>query len=354
MAKVVPEYLFAGLAGTAAPPEFIDLDMEDPTVPMAADLVERGVAEDAALAIDGITNSEGAEASFGRSEPASVMSAGSPVVGPAVAIRSCNGDRRPGVDMQGTMITTARSISRISMIQFASAVVPPSGPSRASIRSAEDGKIAGGVRSACRGWDSGHLAGAINGATVARGTTFLKDKLHQPVFLSGIDIHDDPRRVRGLRSRAFDAEGTPTAERLPVRAASSSTWALDFRSARQLALVSTGHAAEALVADRLRQPRTCILRRASSPWRNSWPNQARALHHGDDGSAVNGLTGDYSRGAAGFMIRDGALAEPVAEITVAGNLQGMFASLVAANHLTFRRGVDSPMIRIEGMTLAGA
>ena len=88
----------------------------------------------------------------------------------------------------------------------------------------------------------GHLAGAINGASVARGTTFLKDKLGSDLRPTGIEIHDDPRRVRGLRSRAFDGEGTPTTARALIDDGVLTTWLLDSRSARQLGMRSTGHA----------------------------------------------------------------------------------------------------------------
>jgi PmbA protein len=201
----------------------------------------------------------------------------------------------------------------------------------------------------------GHLAGAINGGSVARGTSFLKDKMGQRIFPAGIRIHDDPRRVRGLRSRVFDAEGTPTADRLLVEDGVLKTWLLDSRTARQLGLVSTGHAARGVGGPPSTSATNLYLAAGSVTPAELMADIKLGLYVTElIGMGVNGVTGDYSRGAAGFMIRDGAIAEPVAEITIAGNLIGMFASLTPANDLVFRRGTDSPTVRIEGMTMAGA
>ncbi len=358
MAKVVPEDPFAGLADTAAPPEAVDLDMEDPTVPTAADLVERAAAaEDAAMAVHGITNSEGAEASYGRSEVTLVTSAGfagrragSSHSISATAIAGAGVDMQRDYDHHSTVyladLDDPAEIGR-SAAERAIARLNPRRPATVRLPVLYAPRVAGGLL--------GHLAGAINGATIARGTSFLKDKLHQVVFSPGVNIRDDPRRVRGARSRVFDGEGTPTTARLLVEDGVLMTWVLNSRSARQLGMVSTGHAARGVGGPPSPSTTNLYLEPGKLTPAELMADIKLGLYITElMGSAVNGLTGDYSRGAAGFMIRDGALAEPVAEITVAGNLQGMFASLVAANDLTFRRGVDSPTVRIEGMTLAGA
>jgi PmbA protein len=223
----------------------------------------------------------------------------------------------------------------------------PARPKTAKLPVVYDPRVAGGIL--------GHLAGAISGAAVARGTSFLKDKLHQRVFSPGIDIHDDPRRVRGARSRVFDAEGTPTVARMLVQDGILTTWVLDSRSARQLGMVSTGHAARGVGGPPSPSTTNLYLAPGKLTPAELIADIKLGLYITElIGMGVNGITGDYSRGAAGYMIRDGALAEPVAEITVAGTLQEMFANLVPANDLTFRRGVDSPTVRIEGLTMAGA
>jgi PmbA protein len=222
----------------------------------------------------------------------------------------------------------------------------PTRPKTAKIPVVFDPRVAGGLL--------GHLAGAINGAGVARGTSFLKEKLHQQIFAPGINIHDDPRRVRGLRSRVFDGEGTPTRARALVEDGVLTTWLLDSRSARQLGMTPTGHAARGTSGPPSASTSNLYLAAGTITPQELMADIKEGIYITEMiGMGVNGVTGDYSRGAAGFMIRDGALAEPVAEVTVAGNLIEMFANMVAASDLVLRRGTDSPTVRIDGMTMAG-
>ena len=223
----------------------------------------------------------------------------------------------------------------------------PNRPATARLPIVYDPRVAGGLL--------GHLAGAINGASVARGTSFLKDRMGQRLFTAGIVVHDDPRRVRGLRSRMFDGEGTPTAARALIDDGVLTTWLLDSRSARQLGLRPTGHAARGTGGPPSPGPSNLYLAAGSLTPAELMADIKLGLYVTElIGMGVNGVTGDYSRGAAGFMIRDGALAEPVAEITVAGNLLEMFAHLTPADDLRFRRGTNSPTVRVDGMTMAGA
>ncbi len=209
-----------------------------------------------------------------------------------------------------------------------------------------DPRVAGGLL--------GHLTGAINGASVARGTSFLKDKLGQRIFAAGIAVYDDPRRLRGLRSRVFDGEGTPTAGRALIEDGVLTTWLLDSRSARQLGLRSTGHAARGTGGPPSPSTTNLYLAAGTLTPAELMADIKLGLYVNElIGMGVNGITGDYSRGASGFMIRDGALAEPVAEITIAGNLLDMFARMTPGNDLRFRRGTDAPTVRVDGMTMAG-
>ena len=189
----------------------------------------------------------------------------------------------------------------------------PTRPATAKLPVVYDPRVAGGLL--------GHLAGAINGASVARGTSFLKDRMGQRIFAAGIAVHDDPRRVRGLRSRVFDGEGTPTAARALIDDGVLTTWLLDSRSARQLGLRSTGHAARGTGGPPSPSASNLYLAAGGLTPAELMADIKLGLYVTElIGMGVNGITGDYSRGAAGFMIRDGALAEPVAEITIAGNL----------------------------------
>ncbi len=358
MARVVPEDPFAGLAETVASPEPVALDLVDPSEPATEQLVARAAAaEEAALAVPGITNSEGAEAGYSRSEAFLVTSAGfagkSARTGHSVSATALAGTgtaMQRDYDYHSTVhladLDDPAAIGR-SAGDRAIARLNPTRPATARLPVIYDPRVAGSLL--------GHLAGAINGAGVARGTTFLKDRLGQRIFPDTIEIRDDPRRVRGLRSRAFDGEGTPTEPRDLIAAGVLTTWLLDSRSARQLGMRSTGHAARGTGGPPSPAPTNLYLAAGSLSPAELMADIKLGLYVAElIGMGVNGVTGDYSRGAAGFMIRDGALAEPVAEITIAGNLLEMFAHLTAADDLRFRRGTDSPTVRIDGMTMAGA
>jgi PmbA protein len=358
MARVVPEDPYAGLADTAAPPEDVALDLADPAEPDAAELIARAAAaEDAARAVPGVTNSEGAEAGYGRADAVLVTSAGfagravrtSHSVSASVIAGTGTGMQRD-YDYCSTVhlsdLDDPVAIGR-SAGERAVARLNPIRPKTGRLPVIYDPRVAGGL--------VGHFASAINGASIARGTSFLRDKLGQRLFAAGIDIHDDPRRVRGLRSRIFDGEGTPTRARKLIEDGVLTTWLLDSRSARQLGLVSTGHAARGTSGPPSPSPTNLYLAPGKLTPAELMADIKEGIYITElIGMGINGVTGDYSRGAAGFMIRDGVLAEPVAEITIAGNLIEMFANLTPANDLRFRRGTDAPSLRIEGLTIAGS
>ena len=358
MARVVPEDPEAGLAETMALPESVSLDLEDPSEPSTEDLVDRAAAaEDAARSVSGVTNSEGADASYGRAVSHLVTSAGfsgrsvrtSHSVS-ATALAGAGTAMQRDYDYTSAVylsdIDNPESIGR-SAGERAVARLHPTRPKTGKYPVIYDPRVAGGILS--------HIAGAINGAAVARGTSFLKDRMGQSILPPGIDIYDDPRRVRGLRSRIFDGEGTPTKARKLIDNGVLVTWLLDSRSARQLGLISTGHAARSTSGPPSPSPTNLYMSPGPLTPVELMADIAEGVYLTElIGMGVNGLTGDYSRGAAGFMIRNGQLAEPIAEITVAGNLIDMFANLTRANDLIFRRGTDAPTLRIEGLTVAGA
>ena len=359
MARVVPDDPLADLcAEAAAPEEASGLDLLDPAEPAVEALIARAeAAESAALAVHGVTNSEGGSASFGRTEMFLATSAGfagqyarsyhshsaSVIAGAGTAMQR-DYDYHGAVHLSDLDDPAAighsageRAVSRLN----------PTRPKTGRMPVVYDPRVSGGL--------VGHLSGAINGASVARGSSFLKERMGQRLFRAGIHIHDDPRRVRGGRSGTFDAEGVPTRPRSFIEDGVLTSWVLDGRSARQLGLRTTGHASRGTGGPP--GPSATNLYMAAGE-----PTPAELMADIEEGIYVteligmglNGLTGDYSRGAAGFMIRGGALAEPVAEITIAGNLIDMFADLRPANDLRFRRGTDAPTIRIDGLTVAGA
>ena len=358
MARTVPEDPYCGLAEPEQlahePPA---LDICDTAEPAPEVLIERAKAcEDAARAVAGVTNSEGAEAGWSLSR---VTLAGSngfsggyatsrQSLGVAVLAGEGLGMERDydfssttyGADLEDAAEVGRRAGERA--VKRLGARKPDTG----KVPVIYDPRVAGGLLR--------HLAGAISGPSVARGTSFLKDKMDERIFAEGITIVDDPHRPRGLRSKPFDGEGVANGRRDIVADGRLTTWILSLSSARQLGLASTGHAARGTSGPP--SPSTTNLYMEPGPL-------APAELMADIGSGfyvtemmgmgVNGVTGDYSRGAAGFWIENGELAYPVSEVTVAGNLKEMFANLTPASDLEFRYGTDAPTIRVEGMTVAG-
>ena len=357
MARVVPEDPFAGLPDLVAIPP-ADLDLDDPSEPTAEDLLARAAAaEEAALAVQGVTNSEGADAGWSRT---------------AIALAASSG-------FAGEFARTSHSISAVALAGSGTAMERDYDWSSTVHLADLDDPVAIGQRAGERairrlnptrprtaripvvyaprvsGSLLGHLVGAINGASVARGTSFLKDSMGKQVLAAGLTVRDDPLRRRGLRSRPFDGEGMPGTARAIVADGVLTTWLLDWRSARQLGMASTGHASRGTSGPPGPAPTNLWLEPGAMTPEALIADIREGLYVTEMiGMGINGLTGDYSRGAAGFMIRDGQLAEPVSEVTVAGNLKDMFLNMVPANDLEFRRGTDAPTIRVDGLTMAGA
>ena len=360
MAREAPEDLWAGLAPEdrllKGDPAAVDGD--DGADPSPQALRERATeAEAAARAIDGVTNSEGAGASAGRSVIALATSHGfargystSGYGNSASVIAGSGGgmqrdyayhSARHWADLEpATLIgqrAGERAVARLNPGKLASGSMPV----------LFDPRVGSSML--------GHLIGAITGSAIARRTSFLLEKLGQRVFAAGITVRDDPLRPRGLRSRPFDGEGLPTAAIDIIADGVLTSWLMDSASARQLGLQPTGHAVRgtggppgAGATNLFMQPGT------ASPEALMSDVKLGVYVTELIGQGVNGVTGDYSRGASGFAIRDGKLAEPVSEITIASNLKEMFLNLTPANDLVFRRAIDVPTLRIDGMTIAGA
>ncbi len=359
MARVVPDDPLADLCADAAPPEDAGvLDLLDPAEPTVDALIARAeAAEAAALAVHGVTNSEGGSAGFGRTEMYLATSAGfagryarSYHSHSASVIAGAGTGMQRDYDYHGAVhLADLDDPAQIghSAGERAVARLNPTRPKTGRMPVVYDPRVSSSL--------VGHLSGAINGAGVARGTSFLKDRMGQKLFRDGVFIHDDPRRVRGSRSGTFDAEGVPTRPRAFIESGVLTSWVLDSRSARQLGLRTTGHASRGTGGPPGPSATNLYMAAGEASPAELMADIEEGLYITEMiGTSINGLTGDYSRGAAGFMIRQGALAEPVAEITVAGNLVEMFATLVPANDLVFRRGTDAPTIRIDNLIIAGA
>jgi PmbA protein len=359
MAKAVPQDPYCGLADPQdLARNWPELDMADPEEPSPERLIARAAAaEEAALAVKGVTNSEGAEASWSRSMVALAASNGftgsygGTGHGVSVAVLAGQGSAMER-DYDFTSAVHAgdlRDPSAVGKSAGERAVRRLGGRKVPTCQCPVlyDPRVAGGLVR--------HLVGAISGPAIARGTSFLKDKLGQRIFPAGVNVIDDPHRRRGLRSKPFDAEGVANGRRAIIEDGVLTTWLLDLASARQLGLKTTGHASRGSSSPPSPSPTNLWL----EPGAVSREDLIGAVDEGLYvtelmGMGINGVTGDYSRGAAGFWIEKGALAYPVSEVTVAGNLKDMFRQLTVASDLTFRYGVDAPTLRIDGLTVAGA
>jgi PmbA protein len=359
MATNAPEDPYAGLAPEdrllrGAP---VDLDLSDPTEPRPQDLRAMAeAAEDAARAVAGVTNSEGAGASSGAAVMALATSHGF-AAGYAGTSRSISASVLAGEGGAMQRDYGAR-MARHSSDLITPAEIGQQAGDRAVAR-LNPGRMKSGAMPVVfdprvGGSFLGHLAGAISGMAIARRASFLLGREDEQLFDSQVVITDDPLRLRGLRSRPFDGEGLPTAPRDLVRDGRITGWLMDSASARQLGLQPTGHAARGASGAPGATPSNMHLAAGTISVAELIADIADGVFVTElIGHGVNGVTGDYSRGASGFRIIGGEIAGPVAEFTVAGNLVDMFKGLTPASDLEWHRSINVPTIRIDGMMVAG-
>jgi PmbA protein len=359
MARLAPEDKYAGLASRELlATSFPILDLEDPDEPSTETLIDHArTVESAAMAVNGITNSEGGGANYSRTSIALATSEGfrgsyagtNQSIGVAVLAGEGTGMERDYDFSSARYASDLRSPDAVGKRagERAIARLNPRQVSSQKVPVVFDQDSAAGLL--------GHFAGAISGASIARGVSFLKDKMGAEIFAPGIEIIDDPHRVRGLRSKPFDGEGVRNTKQALIENGVLKCWLLDTASARQLGLTSNGHAARGTGGPP--SPSTTNLYMA--PGKLTHDELIADIKQGFYvtelmGFGVNGVTGDYSRGAAGFWIENGKISYPVSGVTIAGNLKDMFRNLTPANDLEFRHGTNAPTVRIEGLTLAGA
>ena len=360
MAREAPEDPYAGLAPedrllrSGGP----DIEGDDGAEISAVQLKERALAiEEAARSVAGITNSEGAGASAGRSGGALATSHGfcrgyttSGYSGSASVIAGMGATMQRDYNSHSARyysdLDGAEEIGRLAG-ERAVARLNPGKPPSGVMPVVFDPRVGGGL--------VGHLLGAINGSAIARKTTFLLGREDEQLFDDGVVIVDDPHRRRGLRSKPFDGEGVATRQSRLVDGGRVTGWLLDSASARQLGLEPTGHASRGIGGS----PGAGATNVHMEPGRVSKAELIADISSGlyvteMIGQGVNPVTGDYSRGASGFIIENGEITSPVAEITIAGNLIDMYRRLTPANDLEFRRSMNVPTLRVEGMMDAGA
>ncbi len=358
MARAAPEDRFAGLADAALlNGKTPDLDLVDPALPSVERLEDLArAAEAAALSVTGVTKSGGASASAGIGGMVLVTShgfsgayLGSRHSVSALAIAGEGTGMERDYDFSSALhaadLDDPERIGRSAGERTVKRLNPRKVETR-RVPVVFDPRVAGSL--------VGHLASAVNGSAVARKTSFLRDKLGARIFRPGIRIVDDPLRRRGLRSRPFDGEGVAGKPLALVEDGVLASWLLDCATARELSLVTTGHAARGVSSSPSPAPTNLHLAAGATSAQGLIKDIEDGFYVSDlIGMGVNLVTGDYSRGAAGFWIENGELTYPVSEVTIAGHLDDVFASLEGADDLVFRYGTNSPTVRVEGLTVAG-
>ena len=359
MARLAPEDPYAGLADPErlARGPLPDLDLYDPAEPAPEALEERArIAEAAARAVPKVTNSDGGSASWSSSQWRMVTSAGFSGLhrasGFSIGASAIAGDgdgMETGYD--------GRSVRWQSDLPQAAAIGTEAGVRAAARLGARkiasttaavifENRLAASLLSP--------LIGAISGPSIARGTSFLKDKLGQPVFAKGVQVTDDPHRLRGLGSSPFDDEGVQNGAVSLIDDGVLTSWLLNSSSARQLGLKTTGHASRGLAGPPGVGPSNLTLQPGA---RNRAELMADAkaglVITSMFGPSLNGNTGDWSVGCSGFWFEDGEMAYPVSEITVAGNLIDIYARLVPGSDLEIRGASNAPSILVDGLAVAG-
>jgi len=358
MARVAPDDPFAGLADpNLLARDLPDLDLLDPDLPSVAALEQRAKETEAAgLAIKGVSKSGGASASAGIGGMVLVTSQGfrgaylgsrhslsmTAIAGEGTAMER---DYDFSSVLHAADLDPAEKVGRTAG-ERAVARLNPRKVSTKRVPVVFDRRIAGSL--------IGHLVSAVAGSAVARKTSFLKDKLGERLFAPGIRVIDDPLRPRGVRSRPFDGEGVAGRRLALIDDGVLTSWLLDSATARELGFTTTGHAQRGVSSSPSPGPTNLHLEPGAQSPEQLIADIADGFYVTDlIGSGANPVTGDYSRGASGFWIENGALSYPVSEVTIAGNLIAMFGALQPANDLEFRYGTNAPSVRVEGLTVAG-
>ncbi len=358
MAQATPKDRYCGFAPEdRLSSEIPALDIADEYEPDADKLLSMAVAcEDAARAVDGITNSEGGGAGWGRATTALVTSHGFEGAYTSTSFSaSCAVIGGEGEAMERDYAShTARHLEDLDAPEDIGQRAGERTIKRLNPRKMESTKTSVVYHPRVSISLLGHLSAAISGAAIARGTSFLRDQMGQQVMSKAVTIEDDPLRLRGLRSAGFDGEGVKTEKLTPVENGILQCWWLDSAAARQLETETNGRAARGIGGPPSPSATNLYMQAGEESVETMLNNIGTGFYVTElIGMGVNGVTGDYSRGASGFWIENGEIAYPVSEMTIAGNLKEIFLHMTPADDLSFRRGVNAPTILVEGMALAG-
>ena len=349
MIKSIPEDEFCGLADKEMLYRGnLDLDLVDNYIPENDLLLESSIeAEDSALSINGVTNSEGASSSYSKNkiflatsdgfynykEKTNYSSSISVIAGKGTKMER---DYEYQSKIHNKDLDAPKTIGEIAANRAVSRLNPKKVKSN-SVPIIFDPRVSGSLLSL--------FTGGISGQAVARGTSFLKDKMEKNIFKKDIQIIDDPHVLRGPGSRTFDGEGVESKKIKLVENGALKSWLLSSQSARQLNLKTTGHSSG--VSNLYMEPGDKTNTELLSSIKEGFYVTEMM------GMSFNQVTGDYSRGATGFWIEKGQKTYPVSEVTIAGNIIDMYNMLTPASDLKLITGIDAPTILIEKMMVAG-
>ena len=362
MAKATPADPDSTLAPDALYARDIpDLDLCDDNEPDVDWLTNQcKQAEEAALSVKGITNSEGADAQYSRSRIHLAVHNGKNIAFShsypsshfSVSVSVLAGE---GTGMERDYdFTTSRhrkhlqnaaAIGLNASLRALKRLNPRKMPT-CQVPVVFDPRISRGLVSV--------LASAISGSSIARGSSFLKNSLGEQIFAPSIKIIDDPHIKQGLGSKPFDGEGVKNSKRAIIENGTLTTWLLDVRTANKLGMTSTGHATRGVASPPSPSSTNLYMENGIVTPAELIKDIKNGLYVTETfGMGINTVTGDYSQGAAGFWIENGEIAYPVSEITIAGNLRDMFKTITPANDLSFHYATNAPTLRVETMTVAG-
>ena len=359
MARLAPEDPHAGFApeDRLARGPFVDLDLFDPTE-RSAEVLEQvsAEAEAAALAVTGVARSEGGHAGwsstrwrlvtshgFDGAYEGSAFSLGVGVIAEKDGAMERGGESRsmrhlsdlPGAELIGRT-AGERAVARTGARKIASTTAPV----------IFDNRMAGQIVSPA--------IGAISGPSIARGTSFLKERLGQRVFAEGVTLIDDPFRPRGMGSTPFDDEGVAVEKRALFDDGVLTTWLLNSAAARQLGLQSTGHASRGLAGPPGVGTHNLHMEPGERDLAGLMADAGTGLLVTSMfGPSLNGNTGDWSAGVSGFWFENGVIAYPVNEVTVAGKLTDLYLRIQRGSDLEFRGGFNVPSLMFDAVAIAG-
>ena len=362
MAKIAPQDDFSLIASQETLNDFpiqnsISVDSYDEVEPNIDIIRDRAKeVEDSALSVKGITNSDGADASWGEGETLLMTSNGffgsskkSNHSVSVVVIAEKDGKMERDYDYSSKVFGKDLRNSNHIGIEAAKKTLARIGatkPLTGKYPVIFDPRVSRSI--------AGHFASAINGSAIARKTSFLKDMLNKQIANPAINIIDDPFLKRGLGSRLFDAEGLGSRKYTLIKDGVLQQWLLDLSSAKQLNLKPLGNAKRGISGPPSPGTSNFMISPGDVTPDNLIKNVSEGFFVTDMiGSSVSMITGDYSRGASGFWIKNGELSIPITEATIAGNLKEMFMTLQPANDIDHSHSINSPTLLIEGMTIAG-